>query len=87
MFSSKAVKTVIKNHMDLDKSFQKNCETYTRYNSENVEIKVHFSYTTIEIYKGENAKPKWIYILGADSQKEFELSVKSCLKFIEDNTK
>ena len=37
--------------------------------------------------KHTNANPKWIYVLGADSQKELELQVKDYLKFIEDNTK
>ncbi|ENV65108.1 hypothetical protein F949_00007 [Acinetobacter junii NIPH 182] len=87
MFSPKAVQNVVRNHLDLDSSFQKNGDTYTRYNEQNVKFNVHFCFTSIQIFKGSNANPTWIYILRAENQKELELQVKDYLKFIEDNTK
>ncbi|HFF8253902.1 hypothetical protein [Acinetobacter baumannii] len=87
MFSPKAVQNVVRNHLDLDSSFQKNADTYTRYNDQNVKFNVHFCFTSIQIFKGSNANPIWIYILRAENQKELELQVKDYLKFIEDNTK
>ncbi len=86
MYSSHAVKNVLKNHLALDKSFKRNGDNYTVLNSENIEITVHLNFNTIQIYKGKNSHPTWIYMLRAENQKELELQVQDYLKFIKEYT-